>query len=47
MRRREFVALIGASVALPFATRAQQAMPTVGVITPSLADDNDIRYCLS
>jgi len=35
MRRREFIALAGASVAWPFATRAQQALATVGVITPA------------
>jgi putative tryptophan/tyrosine transport system substrate-binding protein len=36
MRRRDFVALIGsAAVTWPFAARAQQAMPTVGVITPA------------
>jgi putative tryptophan/tyrosine transport system substrate-binding protein len=33
MRRREFIALMGASVAWPFAARAQQAMSTVGVIS--------------
>jgi putative ABC transport system substrate-binding protein len=33
MRRREFIALIGASVAWPFAARTQQAMPTVGVVS--------------
>ena len=33
MRRREFIALMGASVTWPFAALAQEAMPTVGVIT--------------
>jgi putative ABC transport system substrate-binding protein len=33
MRRREFIALAGTSVAWPFAARAQQAMPTVGVMS--------------
>ena len=35
MRRREFIALIGASVAWPFAALAQQAMPTLGIMTPA------------
>jgi putative tryptophan/tyrosine transport system substrate-binding protein len=33
MRRREFIALVSASVTWPFAALAQQAMPTVGVIS--------------
>src|SRR6516164_3829907 len=33
MRRREFIALVGASITWPFAARAQQAMPTVGVMS--------------
>ena len=35
MRRREFIALMGASVAWPFAATAQQAMPTLGIMTPA------------
>jgi putative tryptophan/tyrosine transport system substrate-binding protein len=33
MRRREFIALLGASVTWAFAARTQQAMPTVGVVS--------------
>jgi hypothetical protein len=33
MRRRKFIALMGASVIGPFAARAQQVMPTVGVMS--------------
>jgi len=46
MRRREFTALIGTSVALPFATRAA-GDANCRRNNPSLTDDNDIRYCLS
>jgi putative tryptophan/tyrosine transport system substrate-binding protein len=35
MRRREFIALTGASVTWPFAAEAQQALPTVGVMSPA------------
>jgi putative ABC transport system substrate-binding protein len=35
MRRREFIAFMGASVALPFGARAQQTPPTLGIMTPA------------
>jgi hypothetical protein len=35
VRRREFIALMGASATWPFAARAQQALPTVGVMSPA------------
>jgi putative tryptophan/tyrosine transport system substrate-binding protein len=35
MRRREFIALMGASAGWPFAAGAQQALPTVGVMSPA------------
>jgi hypothetical protein len=33
MRRREFIALAGASVARPFAAMAQHDMPTLSILT--------------
>ena len=35
MRRREFIALAGASIAWPFTAGAQQALPAVGVLSPA------------
>jgi putative ABC transport system substrate-binding protein len=35
MRRREFIALAGASVAWPFSASAQRALPAVGVLSPA------------
>jgi hypothetical protein len=35
MRRREFIALFGASVVWASAAGAQQALPTVGVMSPA------------
>ena len=33
MRRREFIALLGAAATWPRTARAQQAMPTIGFLT--------------
>ncbi|MBX9825476.1 MAG: ABC transporter substrate-binding protein [Xanthobacteraceae bacterium] len=38
MRRREFIALIGAATALPFATQAQQRTPLVGFLNSASPD---------
>jgi putative tryptophan/tyrosine transport system substrate-binding protein len=48
MRRRDFIASLGGAAALPFAARAQQAMPVVGLIysgtaAASVANVNAIR----
>jgi hypothetical protein len=32
IRRRGFIALLGGAVALPFASRAQQVMPVIGLL---------------
>jgi putative ABC transport system substrate-binding protein len=39
MQRRTFITLVGGAVTLPFAARAQQAMPLVGFIRSSTLDD--------
>src|SRR3974390_71115 len=44
MRRREFITLLGsASVALPFAARAQDAVQirTIGILTTLMSDDRE------
>ena len=35
MRRREFIAVAGASGTWPFSARAQQVGPTLGIMTPA------------
>ena len=43
MRRREFIAALGGVAAWPLAVSAQQAMPVVGLLNPTLPDANADR----
>ncbi len=44
MKRRTFIAGLGAAVALPFATRAQsERMKRLGVLMSAAADDPDVQ----
>ena len=48
MRRREFIAGVGSTAALPFAARAQQAMPVIGFLgsdSPELYADRLVALC--
>src|SRR5262245_20576237 len=49
MRRREFITLIGGSVAWPLTARAQQGerMRRIGVLMPSAADDPEYQARLT
>jgi putative tryptophan/tyrosine transport system substrate-binding protein len=38
IRRRGFIALLGGAVALPFASRAQQVMPVIGLLSTTSSD---------
>jgi len=39
MRRRDFIRLLGVGAALPLATRAQQAMPIIGLLSSASSRD--------
>ena len=45
MRRREFLSVLGAAVALPLAARAQESarMRRIGVLLPSTAGDAEYQ----
>ena len=47
MRRREFLGVLGSAAALPLATRAQERVRLVGVLTHATSDEPDMQAQLA